>query len=60
MARPGPLVNRQNRVIWEEVGNKDTRVRAIARVEELLGKHQLPGLPSEIGAVIWTRFSILP
>lgn len=40
-------------------GNKDTRARAIARVEELLRKHKSPGLPPEVDAAIRVSFNIL-
>jgi len=54
-----PLADRQNRAMWEEAGKKDTRARAIARVERLLQKHQPPGLPPEVDAAIRARFNIL-
>jgi len=54
-----PLADRRNRALWEEAGKKDTRARAIARVERLLRKHQPPGLPPEVDAAIRARFNIL-
>ncbi len=54
-----PLADRQNRAMWEEAGKKDTRARAIARVERLLRKHQPPGLPPAVDAAIRVRFNIL-
>ena len=54
-----PVADRQNRAVWEEGGKKDTRARAIARVEKLLQKHQPPGLPAEADAAIRARFNIL-
>jgi trimethylamine--corrinoid protein Co-methyltransferase len=54
-----PLADRQNRAMWEEAGRKDTRTRAMARVEKLLQEHQPPGLPSEVDAAIRARFNVL-
>ena len=54
-----PLADRQNRAMWEEAGRKDTRARAIARVERLLQEHQVPGLPSEVDVAVRARFNIL-
>ncbi len=54
-----PLADRQNRAMWEAGGKKDTRARAIARVETLLWKHQPPGLLPEVDAAIRARFDIL-
>ena len=54
-----PLADRQNRAVWEEAGKKDTRARAIARVERLLQEQQAPGLPAGANAAIRARFNIL-
>ena len=54
-----PLADRQNRAMWEAGGKKNTRERAIARVEELLRKHQPPGLLPEVDAAIRAMFNIL-
>ena len=54
-----PVADRQNRAAWEEAGRKDTRARAAARVEELLRKHEPPGLPFEIDTAIRNLFNIL-
>ncbi len=59
VAQPGPLADRQNWVMWEEASEQDTRVWAVARVEELLHKHRLPGLPPEVDPAIRAKFSIL-
>jgi trimethylamine--corrinoid protein Co-methyltransferase len=56
---PPPLADRQNRAMWEEAGKKDTRARAMARVEKLLQEHQAPGLSSEVDAAVRARFNIL-
>jgi trimethylamine--corrinoid protein Co-methyltransferase len=53
------LADRQNRSAWEAAGKQDIRVRAVSRVNELLGEHRPPGLPPEIDAAIRTRFTIL-
>jgi len=39
--------------MWEEAGKRDTRARAIARVEKLLQEHQAPDLLSEVDAAGW-------
>jgi len=53
------VADRQNRAVWEERGKKDTRARAIARVEKLLQEHKPPGLPAEVDTAIRARFNIL-
>lgn len=53
------VADRQNRAAWEEMGKKDTRARAIARVERMLQKHRSPGLPVEVDAAIRARFNVL-
>ena len=53
-----PLANRQNRAAWEAAGKRDTRERAMARVEELLQAQQPPGLMPQVETDIRARFSI--
>jgi trimethylamine--corrinoid protein Co-methyltransferase len=53
-----PIADRQNRASWEEAGEKDARVRAVARAEKLLQTHQPLELPTEVDVTIRTRFNI--
>ena len=53
------VADRQNRAAWEGGGKRDTRVRAIARVEKLLREHEPPRLPPKVDATIRARFNIL-
>ena len=50
--------DRQDRQLWEEKGGLNTRARAAARVGQLLGEHQPPGLPPEIDAALREEFTI--
>ena len=52
------LADRQNRAVWEEGGKKDTRARAMERVEELLREHPSPGLPPAVDAAIQEKFNV--
>jgi trimethylamine--corrinoid protein Co-methyltransferase len=53
------IADRQSRVLWEETGKKDTRARAVARVEKLLQAHQPVELSARVDAAIRTKFNIL-
>jgi len=53
------VADRQNRAAWEEGGRKDTRARAVARVEKLLQTHEPPGLPAQVDVAVRARFNIL-
>jgi trimethylamine--corrinoid protein Co-methyltransferase len=53
------VADRQNRAAWEEGGRKDTRARAIARLEKLLQAHESPGLPARVDTAIRARFNVL-
>jgi len=54
-----PMIgDRQDRQLWEEKGGLNTRARAAARVGQLLGEHQPPGLPPEIDAALREEFTI--
>jgi trimethylamine--corrinoid protein Co-methyltransferase len=53
-----PVADRMNRAAWEEGGSRDTRARAVARVEQLLREHALPGLAHEVDAAIRARYNV--
>jgi trimethylamine--corrinoid protein Co-methyltransferase len=53
-----PVADRQNRAVWEQGGKKNTRARAIARVEHLLQEHRSPGLPEKADDAIRAGFNI--
>ncbi len=53
-----PVADRQNRAVWEQEGKKNTRARAIARVEHLLQEHRSPGLPEKADDAIRAGFNI--
>ena len=54
------VADRQNRASWEAEGKRDTRVRACARVTELLSRPRQVGLPADVDVAIRARFPILP
>jgi trimethylamine--corrinoid protein Co-methyltransferase len=54
-----PLADRQNRAVWQSAGKRDTRARAIARLQKLLDAHVPPGLPSSVDADIRGRFNMV-
>ncbi len=53
------LADRQNRSNWETGGKLDTRARAAAQVQQLLGSHEPLGLPPDVDQAIRARFNLV-